>query len=435
MNLKAEMRGTGQVFRFTFLQLLKSKGNIIGMVFTLILAMASMPLMAFLGGGSFVSDEDSSLKALYVDNRTALSLSFSDLSSYLYESAAFPGLALIEGSLPEEAPEAVGAVVSEDEDGIALTFTWNDSKGVQPYAVYQLSALLQPYIEKKSLEALGLPERAVSLLSGSHVVQAMPLAGYDAEGTAEESEDNSFDEDGYTTQMGYSIILMMFCIYSISFIIRAIIEEKSSKLVDTLLISVRPAALLFGKVLAVLAYVVIYMGILIGGMALSYAVTSRFLDVSAMSGILGAILSLKLDGMGILVVVVTSLLGYLGFGLLAGLCGAGCSSMDDASGAMSTCMILIIAGYMVSIMGFFSSGTLRTVGCLLPVLSMFMAPMNYLSGNIGFGLVAASWGIQLLVILLLILMSARLYSRLIIYNGQRLKFFDILKMARGRGAA
>ena len=62
-------------------------------------------------------------------------------------------------------------------------------------------------------------------------------------------------ETGYWTQMIYSILVLMVSIFSVSYIVRAVVEEKSSKLVETLLVSIRPLALILGKILAVMACV------------------------------------------------------------------------------------------------------------------------------------------------------------------------------------
>jgi hypothetical protein len=54
----------------------------------------------------------------------------------------------------------------------------------------------------------------------------------------------------------------------------------------------------------------------------------------------------------------------------------------------------------------------------------------YMNGKIGFGTVALSWVLQAVCILALIWLAGKVYSRLIIYSGTRLKLSDILKMAK-----
>ncbi|MBQ3954356.1 MAG: hypothetical protein II680_00565, partial [Clostridia bacterium] len=175
--------------------------------------------------------------------------------------------------------------------------------------------------------------------------------------------------------------------------------------------------------------VFLYMLLLFGGMFLSYAVSSRFLDLSVAPGPVGALLNLRPDALSLAVIVVTGALGCLAFGLLGGLCGAGCSNMEESGGAMSTCTLLVMAGYMFSLFIPVTGGTALKVFCVIPVLSMFTAPLQFMAGHIGFGVVALSWVFQIACIFFLVWLSARVYSSLIMYNGKRLGFGKILAMA------
>ena len=425
MNIKEEFRGTGQVFSFTLTQLLKAKGNIVSMIIMVLFALISVPLTALVGGGSFFN-ENASVKTLYIENKTDLDLT--GLPAYLNGTGDYNGLTVTSGICPEDETDAEGLRVEKSEEGLAVAVV-SAGKKLSTYSVQLLAGQVRQYVNGQVLKEAGLSEEAAAFLQ-KPVFSAYGVQGDENPGE-EPEEEFSFNDSDYYSQMGYSIILMMFCMYSVSFIIRTVIEEKSSKLVDLLMVSVKPAALLFGKVLAVLVYVVIYMALLIGGMLLSYFITSRFMDLSQVTGIAQMIMNIRITGSGIAVVLITSILGYVFFGLLSGVSGAGCSNMEEASGAMSVSMLLIMAGYMISLFANIGGqGKLNTVLCLLPVTSLFTAPMSFMRGTIGFGIVALSWLLQLICIYLLIRLSARVYSRLIIYNGARLKLTDIVKMAR-----
>ena len=433
MKIGNELRGTGQVFRFTFLQLLKSKGNIIGLILTLLLSMGSIPLVALMTGSAAPS-EPKSPEVLYFDDRTGLAPE--DLQSELRKNDHFAELTVKTGALPEADGAGVGMTLEEGAEAFELTVRWNEELEADGERISELASLTYDIVRTALLRKAGLGEDAVRLLTRrietrSETAEWIPLPdGFDPE-----PDEGGFDEGAYGTQLGYSIILMMFCVFSVSFIIRSVIEQKASKLVDLLLVSLKPAALLFGKVLAVLVYVMIYMALLFGGMILSLTVTSQFLDVSSAEGVIGALRNLHPDAGSLAVILITSLLGYLGFGLLSGLSGAGCSTLDDSSGAMSTCMLLIMGGYIVSLFGSMGSGSFTRALCVIPCVSVFTAPVCYMNGKIGFGTVALSWVLQAVCILALIWLAGKVYSRLIIYNGTRLKLSDILKMAKEKEAA
>ena len=70
-KIKEQFRGTGQVFRFTFLQLIKSRSTIFTMLFTLLFAVGALPVMTLINGGS--SGVKQSV-TVYLDNRIGIEL-------------------------------------------------------------------------------------------------------------------------------------------------------------------------------------------------------------------------------------------------------------------------------------------------------------------------------------------------------------------------
>ena len=241
----------------------------------------------------------------------------------------------------------------------------------------------------------------------------------------------------YTVQLGFAVLLIMISMISVSFVIRSVIEEKTSKLVDLLLVSVKPGALLLGKVLASLLYSLLYFSLMLCGAILSQKIFGLFMDLSGVTDYLSNILKLDLAPDVLLVLLVSSLLGLLIFGILSGLSGAECSSVEESGGAMSLCLLLIMGGYMVSIFSMITgvpeSGT-DTVLSIIPVLSMFTAPTLYMYGAVSIGTIAIGWLAELVLAFLLILLAGRVYSSLIIYKGKRLGFGQILRLAAGKEA-
>ncbi|MBQ8562639.1 MAG: ABC transporter permease [Firmicutes bacterium] len=238
----------------------------------------------------------------------------------------------------------------------------------------------------------------------------------------------------YVIQYAYSIIVMIVCVFSVTYIVRAIVEEKVSRLVETLMVSIRPLALVFGKILAVMVFVFAQLVLLAGAAVLSYTVCGQFMDVSYVWDFLGSMgitaEALHLGAVEILILAVSLFLAYLFFSLLAGLAGAGCANMDEIEGANMAAMGAILAGYIVSAIGFaVSDGIWLYVMAICPAVSAFTAPVYYLFGDISFGVLAASWGVELVLIVVLLLITAKVYDQLILYKGSRMKLGRILAMA------
>ena len=169
---------------------------------------------------------------------------------------------------------------------------------------------------------------------------------------------------------------MMVCLMSASYVIRAVVEEKDSRLVELLLVSVKPMALLAGKILAVMAFTFGWLLAMLAGFGVSCGLTAALMGSDALhrqlSGVLAALPQAAPD-----------------------------------------------VWHLVS---------------LLAVLSIFCAPVQFACGNVSIWLVLLSWLIQAAVIFGLLTLAARVYAGLIVHRGSRVKWREVFSMAKG-GAA
>ena len=171
--------------------------------------------------------------------------------------------------------------------------------------------------------------------------------------------------------------------------------------------------------------------------ALSYVVTGLFTDVSFIGdvlaglGISGGLLTI---GPELTVIILVSLvMAFLLFSQISALSGAGCSTMEDLESANMTGTMVILAGYLISTITMPIGGKALTIAMTLcPFVSSFSAPVYFVMGDIGWGLMLGSWAVQLALVLVLYKVSGRVYDRLIIYTGRRIKLGEILAMA-GKG--
>ncbi len=271
---------------------------------------------------------------------------------------------------------------------------------------------------------------AVSLLGGGGAKEAVPYTV--AIKSLEEWQHPELLSSGarFVLQYGYSILVLMLVTISASYIVRSVVEEKSSRLVEYLMVSVKPLALILGKILAMMTFITAMFVLMLGGVFLSYAVSSRVLDTGAVTRLLeqAGLGSFSLSLPLLLIAAVSLLLGYLLFSILAGICGAACSNMEEVEGAATQIVILSLVGYLVPIL---CGSTVSKAGAvflsLCPVVSVFSAPVQYAAGTIGLPVLLLSWGLQLLLIALLALFTAKIYGGLLMYRGKKLRLQDLLK--------
>ena len=245
------------------------------------------------------------------------------------------------------------------------------------------------------VEQDGLTDAQRDILSSGITVITDDIAAPD-EAPADELDGADDSMDGFWVQYGYAIVVMMLCMMSTAFLLRAVVEEKESKLVELLMVSVSPLALLGGKILAVMLYV-------------------------------AALLLLVLLGMG-------------GSVLLAGLLfgpGTGAEALSAVLPYLNGAVLLIVmGGYLVScVVGVVPSHGLAVFASLCPILSLFCAPVQWAAGNVPLAVLLASWALQLIVIAALMLLCARVYRELIVHRGSRVKLKQLLKMAKGGAQA
>ena len=403
-----DLSGTGQVYRFTLSQLLKSRANRVTLIIMVLLAAVSMPLTALLGGETPETSDTACLASVRVDNRTDLVLDFSG-DAYWADT---------DFSADAGEPDAV-VTVTGDETGYQVAVVGSESAHAGELS--QLAETARQAVRDAGLQAAGLSSRQLEALTAS---------------TGEEDS----HEEGFWVQYGYSILAMILCLMSASYVIRAVVEEKDSRLVELLLVSVKPMALLAGKILAVMAFTFGWLLAMLAGLGVSCGLTAGLMGSGVLqkqlSGLLAAVPRVQEDlwqAAGVLLVLLVSLgLGYLTMSLIGGVAGACCSGMEEAGEATGPVMLLTMAGYLASfVVGAVPSGPVAVFSTLCPVVSIFCAPVQFAGGNVSFWLVLASWAIQAAVIWGLLTLASRVYAGLIVHRGSRVKLRELMSMAKG----
>ena len=407
------LRGTGKVYLFTLSQFVRGKANIITLAVLLLLSLGSVPLMTIVGGGN--AETGPLLDTVYVNNETALSLELAGFSGTVAEVTEQPelgeGEAYVRVFLDGDGYHTDIHCSAEDEDRAGT-----------------LAQLVQGALNEARYADLGTTSEQLQILSTPVETEVGTISGYLAA--------SEFDfADTFAIQYVYSILMMVLSIFASSYIVRAVIEEKDSKQVELLMVSVKTLALIVGKILAVMTYVFGMLLMMVLGIVISYFVTRNFMEVASPLAMLQGI-GLDLSGMNVgpltvLIVAVSLMLGYLTFSLLGGLVGTGCSSMEDMESANLSVILIVMAGYIVaSVTSGLGNTVVGTVLSMLPIVSVFCAPAQYVCGNINLGLLCLSWVLQGLVLVLLAWLCAKIYHELLLRRGGRVKFLQMLSMAR-----
>lgn len=442
---KDSVRGWKNVFSFTLVQTLKSKAYIVSLVIMMVIAMVSMPLLnTFLLNNMMEEPEQSAIETIYFLNAT--SCYEMDLPSELpqaYEQVVIETFSgnpeALETKIQEEENNSVLLMVIEypEEQTCFIQFMRSPDGDVTNYELQLLGQHVQNAYTKALVKQLGLTEEQQTFFETS-VVAASSIV--DTE-NALILEDTSITQAEYWFIYGMMFAILMICILASTQVAGSIVQEKSSKVIEYLLTSVRPLAVIVGKVLAMLAttmiqlillllagYVSTKLGELVSGQgknAITQFMTPEMLESLNFGNIL---LGLVIAGAGMVL-----------YATLAGLCGATASRMEESNESLTLFTMTALVGFYI---GFGAASVLMSSGdsafvtfaLIFPISSAFFLPAALLVGKADLFVALIAIAVLLLSVVLLFMFVAKVYEGLILHNGTRLKMKDVFAMAKSAGA-
>jgi ABC-2 type transport system permease protein len=212
------------------------------------------------------------------------------------------------------------------------------------------------------------------------------------------------------------IALFMLLMSSAMGVAMGVVEEKSSRIVEILLIAVRPWQLLAGKIAA--------FGVL--GLAQLAVIAAAGLGAAAATG---ATPDLPPGTAGIIVgAAVGYLLGYLFFAAGAAALGALVSRQEELSSALSPMTMLMMAVYGV---GFWAladpHSTANQVLSMVPPFSSMVMPVRAAATDVPMWQFAVAAAGMLAAAGAVLFLGARVYERAILRTGARVRLLDALR--------
>ena len=260
----------------------------------------------------------------------------------------------------------------------------------------------------------------------------------------------------YIVPIVFSLILFIFIFAYGQTVAQSIATEKTSRVMELLLTSVRPLAVVIGKVLAMCLVSIAQFLVIAGLGAVTFAATAPFgiggdimrimenpaaqtgqdAEIAqALSGSFGTISPLTF-----VLILVIFVLGFLFYALIAALVGASVSRMEDLAQAMQPYSLIGVLGFYLAYFpvifnaesfesGAASSNSMQLFSYYFPVSSPFSLPSALLLGTLSMGQVLAAVLILAVFVVLVAVIVARVYEMIILHNGSRLKFKDIISMA------
>lgn len=435
----SNLTGWKDVLSFTFVQTMKSKTYIISFVILLILAAVSMPVMSLVTSlGKEDPNAVSPIEKVYVDSQN---LSFDTEFTPLLQEKALSGISF---ETMKEDHKVVSDRIEESENtSVILTITSKNgmyslafekaSKGpVKDSSLSQLGAAVAEQFEQYKLNALGITADQLSMINSAVTTK---VSMFDVNGEAIVKKDTSISMNEYWFVYALLFIVLMVNIFASTQIATSIVTEKSTRVIEYLLTSVKPLSLIVGKIIAMLTATLLQMASLITVAFISNKVSASLSSSKeeALTKYLPANIFDNINIINIVLCIVVILLGMIFYATLAGLAGATVSRQEEIQEGLTLFTFTNIIGAYIGIaaLSILSGGGVNsfvTFSFLFPLSSPFILPGAILIGKVSVPLIAASIAMLIVFNILLSKFVAKIFETLILHNGNTIKPKELIKI-------
>lgn len=438
---KSSISGWQNVFAFTLKQTLKSRAFIISYLIMIILAIASMPVLNFfLSDKKDTSDAPSPIKKVYINNETTLpDMDFTGL----LKGKSFSGVTFekmsgdydsVSKRIKSEENDSVILTVSEQQGVYSLAFVKASEGPVGKSDLERLGDSVSEAFTDFRINVLGITEDQMAMINAP-VSTVVSLT--DVNGAPIIKEDTSISYAEYWFIYGIFFVVLMVNMMASTQIATSIVTEKSTRVIEYLLISIKPLALMIGKVLAMLVAVLLQIGSMVAMVFVSNAVVSSINPGSKgfLSQYLPENIFQNLNIFNIILCFILMLLGLIFYAILAGLAGSTVSKLEEIQEGLTLFTAVSLIG---AYMGIGAASTLMATGqnsyvtfCLMfPLSSPFILPGALLVGKAGLVTVIIASLLQIVFIVLLFRFVAKVFEALILHTGNKIKINELFKISR-----
>lgn len=447
--MRSKTTGWQQVYQFTFIQTMKSKSVRIMTLILCLIVLLSMTISQLISSKN-EKDTKSHIKTVYVVDESGLAKADYSVITKMNEQFSKLTFVTSENSIDELTKKLKDAEknsillhIISDQGMYGLNFIKSPNSSITDTELNTLSNLVMTCFNKNRVNILGISSEQAALMDAPITTEVYTAA---ANGNA--TTDNAADEAKETMSMshyyfvlGVITIVVMFLAFCGESIASSIITEKSTRVIEYLMISIRPLAIIIGKVLAMLTiallqFTIIGISLIVSCFIKKLLYPEGELIPSALKSILTPELLSNVTPVNIILTFFIFICGFLFFALLAGLTGATVSKIEElAEGIMVYNGLMVVGAYIgiaVSIMEMTgkSDSLISYIAYLLPISSVFVTPIYLLLGHVTLVWAMISLLVLILSLVLLAMFTAKIYEALILHQGNRLKIKDLISISK-----
>jgi ABC-2 type transport system permease protein len=232
--------------------------------------------------------------------------------------------------------------------------------------------------------------------------------------------DPDADADGQRVviaMIGVGVLYSLLILFG-QFVAQGVVEEKSSRVVELLLATMRPWQLLAGKILGLgllgLAQIVLIAVVAVGG-----ALVFDLVDIPG-----------ELIGTAA-TVVAWFVVGYAFYAAIFAVAASLVSRQEDLGTVLTPTTLVLLGGFIVGLQAAADpGGTLARVTSYVPGLSPLVMPVRQAAGEVAQWEVALAVVLMLVAIALVVRLGGRVYAGALLRTGGRTRFREALTAER-----
>lgn len=446
-----KFKGWKSVFSFNFKQSTSSKGYVAVTALVAIVIIAVAVLLSVLAAKP--EEEDEVIETSYCNVETAYVLDLAGMGELKFEEwipelaeEYYSSLELVQvenltkeelavKAAQEEYGHAIGVVIEKEEGNIAVTAVVpSTSDDISLMDGQEVADLVAIAVEQARFVQSGLSE-----LQFSQINKQVMISVADA---GEETNVVVYLVQ-YIAPAIFGLVLYFLLLLYGQTICQSVSVEKTSKLVETLLTSLHPYALLTGKVFAIVATALLQFFIWVAALVIGVfagGMVAESMYPGAESGISVIVEFMRtnigesaLSPAAVVLALITFCCGFLFYCVLSGMAGSMVSRPEEAANAQSIFTLPIVISWLVCYFGtLMEKESLLVVARNIPFTIPFCVPVDLLTGAINIGQGILSTVILLVFSVLVIMLSGRIYKGLVLYNGEKVTMKNVIGILRNK---
>lgn len=405
-------------------------------VMTFLSPLLMVGLAAFVG---YLSTMKSDVKEIVIHDESGLFLQdFKNSEDYKYLDRSKESLASLKDSINAEKFEALLVIPKElDNKKLASEIKYISNESPSPDFVEELEATIAKRLTKSNFEIAKLDTLAIKNAEAKVFISLSKASG--------EKNVKGLNYIKVFIGAGFGYLIMMFIIIYGNMVMRSVIEEKTNRIIEIIISSVKPFQLMMGKIIGtslagVLQFVI---WAIVGGILLTVA--SMFLGINitppaagmATTAAEGSLGNLQLYAneffkLPLLTLVISFLVYFIGgYFLYSSIYAAIGAAVDNETDSQQFLLPIILPLMLAVYVGFFSvlndpHGTVATTFSMIPLTSPIVMLMRIPFG-VPWWQILISLAILFGTFFLVVWFAAKIYRIGILMYGKKPTWKELYK--------